>query len=81
MVNTSYYLEHLRDHFYSNEKQGRIKSNVNGILNNDENGLIQIEPRNVKVFKKILSRMLKYDQGYWDKENWEFKLLFFALKI
>lgn len=23
--------------------------------------------------------MLKYDKGYWEKENWEYKILFYSL--
>ncbi|MFC1731092.1 hypothetical protein ACFL6I_12230 [candidate division KSB1 bacterium] len=68
------------DHFYSNFKRGRIKYHLNGILSNYEKDLIKIDKGNEKVFKKIISRMMKFNEGYWEKENLEFKILFYALK-
>ena len=77
-MNLNYHKGHLRDHFNSNEKRGQIRFHLEKIWLKYEAGEIKIDKSNLKIFKKIISRMLKYN-GYWEKENWEYKILYYAL--
>ena len=78
-MNVYYHKGHLRDHFNSNEKKGRIGFHLRQIVHKYKDGDLKIDKSNEKIFKKIISRMMKYDQGYWVKENWEYKILFYSL--
>lgn len=78
-MNIHYHKGHLMDHFNSNEKKGRIGYHLRQIEHKFNEGELKIDKSNEKILKKIISRMLKYDKGYWIKENWEYKILFYSL--
>jgi hypothetical protein len=78
-MNINYHIGHLTDHFNSNEKHGQIGFHLRAIIHKFNDGELNIHKSNEKVFKKIISRMMKYNQGYWVKENWEYKILYYSL--
>ncbi|MFE3870805.1 hypothetical protein ACFX5F_06170 [Flavobacterium sp. ZS1P70] len=78
-MNMHYHLGHLMDHFNSNEKKGQIGFHLRQIVHKYNDEKLTIDKSNEKILKKIISRMLKYDKGYWEKENWEYKILFYSL--
>jgi hypothetical protein len=79
-MNISYHIGHLTDHFNSNEKRGRIGFHLKAIVRKVNDGELKIDKSNEKIFRKIISRMMNYNDGYWTKENWEYKILYYALK-
>jgi reverse gyrase len=68
------------NHFDSNEGKGQIGFHLSQIRHKFDDGQLDIDKSNEKIFKKIIQRMMKYNQGYWVKENWEYKILFYSLK-
>jgi hypothetical protein len=68
----------LTNHFESSFEPLLLKSNLSHILRKFEDGELIIHQSNHKIFKKIMFRLMKY-QGTWDKENWEFKILYYSL--
>lgn len=73
-----YHVGKLTNHFESNFDPSPLGFHLRAILHKYENGELNIHKSNHKVFKKIISRLMKY-QGSWDKENWEFKILYYSL--
>lgn len=78
-MDINYHKGHLMNHFNSNEGKGQIGFHLRQIVHKYNDGELNIDKSNEKIFKKIISRMMKYDKGYWIKENWEYKILFYAL--
>jgi len=75
-----YHLGHLINYFESHEIKGQISFHLSQIMHKFEQNELDIDKSNEKIFKKIIQRMMKYDQGYWVQENWEYKILFYSLK-
>jgi len=78
-MDISYNIGKLTNHFNSNVPKGLIGLHTDLILKQYEEGKINIYKTDVKVFKMIIKKMKKFNDGYWEEENTEFKLLFYAL--
>ena len=78
-MDLNYHKGHLMEHFNSNEKKGQIGFHLMQIEHKYRDGELKVDKSNEMILKKIISRMLKYNEGYWIKENWEYKILFYAL--
>jgi hypothetical protein len=78
MGHLHYHIGKLTNYFESSCQSSRLKSHLSYILTKFEDGELIIHQSNHKIFRKIMSRLMKY-QGTWDKENWEFKILYYSL--
>lgn len=79
-MHLNYHLGHLMNHFDSHEIKGQISFHLSQIQHKFDKNQLDIDKSNEKIFKKIIRRMMKYDQGYWIQENWEYKISFYSLK-
>jgi reverse gyrase len=79
-MNLYYHIGHLRDHIHSNEKKGQINFHLSAIEDKFKNGELNIDRVEVPLFRKIITRMKKYNKGYWIKRNYDYEILFLALK-
>ena len=78
-MNLNYHIGHLTDHFYTNQKRGKISFHLDSILRKFDEGELKMDKANAKTFKKIVFRMRKFNEGTWEKENWEYKILYYSL--
>lgn len=75
----SYHIGKLYDQIYTNHKRGMIDKHLKAIEHKFSNGEFEIDSSDEKVFNKVVFRMRKFNNGYWQKENWEYKILFYSL--
>lgn len=75
----SHHIGKLSDHIYNNDRRGMINKHLKAIEYKLLNNEFQIDSSDEKVFKKIVYRLRKYNNGYWQKENWEYKILYYSL--
>jgi hypothetical protein len=78
MGHLHYHIGKLTNHFESSFEPRLLNFHLNLIFRKFEDGELIIHKSNHLIFKKIMSRLMKY-QGTWDKENWEFKILYYSL--
>ena len=74
-----YHVGDLGNHINSNQNRGMISIHLNTIKEKQEIGELIILKTEQKAFKKIMREMLKCNEGYWIKENTEYKILWYAL--
>lgn len=79
MMNISDHIGKLSDHIYHNDKRGMIDKHLKAIEHKFSEGELKIDLSDEKVFRKVVFRMRKFNNGYWQKENWEYKILFYSL--
>lgn len=77
--NLWYYVGSLWNNVNSNENRGMIGFNVKMIKKIHEDNGLKLFKADEKAFNKILKAMQKFDDGYWIKENTEYKILLYAL--
>ena len=78
-MDINYHMGKLGDAIYNNHKAGMIDKHLKALENKLSNGELRIDSNDIKVFKKIAGRMRKYNKGFWQKENWEYKILYYSL--
>ncbi|UZO81328.1 hypothetical protein NBT05_02365 [Aquimarina sp. ERC-38] len=78
-MSISHHIGKLSDHIYSNDKRGMIDKHLKAIEHKFLEGEFKINSSDEKVFSKVVLRIRKFNNGYWQKENWEYKILYYSL--
>ncbi|CAZ98715.1 hypothetical protein [Zobellia galactanivorans] len=78
-MNITYHIGKLSDHIYSNDKRGMIDKHLKAIEHKYIEGEFKIDSSDRYVFNKLISKMRKFNKGTWQKENLEYKILYYSL--
>ncbi len=79
-MNLNYHIGHLHDHIHSNDKRGQIDFHLSAIEEKLNKGELVIDKFEIPLFKKIITKMKIYNEGYWIKRNYNYEILLMALK-